>query len=192
MVSNAKYVKSMLKFKHLCIIVGVLLIIFNFRFVKEPNNYELERTFKNAETISNDNNVNYNIHIFYYAWYRNREYDGHFNRWYLEKENEGSVVASRYFPSLGLYSSNDPKVVQQHMKMIKDAGVGVLVLGWVPPSRKDSPNIPLIVTQANVYNLKVALHVLDYANRSIEDLRVHLRGFFKKYKFHRALYKVHY
>lgn len=74
--------------------------------------------------------------------------------------------------------------------MIKDAGVGVVVVGWVPPNRKDAPNLEAIMKYAQQNDLKVALQVLAYENRNVESLRLHLYDFFVRYRHHRSLYKV--
>ena len=69
---------------------------------------------------------NYNVHIFYYPWYRSLEYDGvweHWNHEYLPnwKKNDKRVfptgkhdppadIGANFYPSLGCYSSVDPQV----------------------------------------------------------------------------------
>ena len=84
--------------------------------------------------------VNYNVHIFYYPWYGNPDFDGQYYHWnhpYLphwdKKENakwpKGSHVppddiGANYFPKLGSYSSKDPKVIDQHMQWIQQSGAG--------------------------------------------------------------------
>lgn len=70
--------------------------------------------------------INYNIHVFYYAWYRSMSHDGiwkHWNHQYLPnwKKNdkrrfpEGTHrppadIGANYYPALGCYSSLDPMV----------------------------------------------------------------------------------
>lgn len=70
--------------------------------------------------------LNYNVHIFYYAWYRSQSYDGFWKHWnhdYLPnwKKNDKRVfpdgshqppadIGANYYPSLGCYSSMDPQV----------------------------------------------------------------------------------
>lgn len=69
---------------------------------------------------------NYDVHTFYYPWYRSVEYDKvwkHWNHDYLPnwKKNDRRVfpdgrhqppddIGANYYPSLGCYSSLDPKV----------------------------------------------------------------------------------
>lgn len=84
--------------------------------------------------------VNYNVHIFYYAWYESEAFDGswqHWNHEYIKswKKNDPrdyptgrhsppDDIGSNFYPKLGCYSSRDPKVVAEHMKMIRNAGIG--------------------------------------------------------------------
>lgn len=126
------------------------------------------------------------MHIFYYAWYKNKEKDGDYQRWYLK----GEVLASKFLPTFGLYSSRDETVIDRHMSMIKESGVGVVVVGWVPPNHREAPNWSMIMAAAAKHDLKVTLQILDYENRNVENLKVHLHDFFQKYRFHQAFYKV--
>ena len=84
---------------------------------------------------------NYNVHIFYYPWYGNPETDGkyfHWNHPYLQHwdKNEAKKwprgrhqppddVGSNYYPELGPYSSKAVEVMEEHMKQIRSAGVGM-------------------------------------------------------------------
>ena len=83
---------------------------------------------------------NSNIHIFYYSWFGNPEYDGHWRHWnhqYLPnwKKEDKKVypvgthrppldISSNYYPALGCYSSKDPHIINTHMKQLADANVG--------------------------------------------------------------------
>lgn len=151
---------------------------------------------------------NYNVHIFYYAWYANLEYDGQYRHWnhnYLpnwKRDNRKIYptgyhdppidIGSNYYPLLGCYSSNDPTVINLHMKQIKNSGVGVVVVSWSPPNYKDSPNniMPIIFRYANKHKIKVALHVEPYIGRNPINFLNHLRSFYKLYRNHSALYTI--
>lgn len=76
---------------------------------------------------------NYNIHIFYYAWYRSQTFDGtwkHWNHEYLPnwKKNDRKVypegvhqppadIGANFYPVLGCYSSKDPKVIMYFLSV---------------------------------------------------------------------------
>ncbi|XP_012280514.1 glycoprotein endo-alpha-1,2-mannosidase [Orussus abietinus] len=160
--------------------------------------------------IKNDTIVepNYNIHIFYYAWYRSQAYDGVWKQWnhdYLPnwKKNDKRVfpdgsheppadIGANYYPSLGCYSSTDPQVIDIHMKQLKEAGVGVIVFSWTPPKTMDStdPVLPDVLDAAHRYHLKVAPHIEPYAGRNPINLIEHIRYLFNQYSSHPALYRM--
>lgn len=172
----------------------------------------LSKKFQKPRTVmltkSNHTKPNYNVHIFYYAWYTNLEHDGQYKHWnhnYLpnwKRENRkiyptGSHdppvdIGSNYYPALGCYSSNDPAVINTHMRQIKDAGIGVIAVSWAPPKYKDSPSktLPVLFAEAARHKLKIALHVEPYIGRNPINLLNHLREFYKEYRNHSALYTL--
>lgn len=169
----------------------------------------LSEKLKNTRSIIlNGNYVSYKVHIFYYAWYGNPKFDGQYGHWnhkYLSnwKKDDHKMypngahlppedVGSNYYPFLGCYSSRDPGIINEHMKQIKNAGIGVIVVSWVPPNFTDSPNtlLPTLFQAAASYNVKIALHVEPYLGRNPINLLDHLRIFLKEYAAHPALFKV--
>lgn len=93
--------------------------------------------------VNSNSRPNYNVHIFYYAWYGNLVVDGrwkHWNQQYLpnwKKEDKRvypsghhkptADISSNFYPALGCYSSRDPAVVHKHMKQLKDANIGIFL-----------------------------------------------------------------
>lgn len=87
---------------------------------------------------------NYNVHAFYYAWYGNVAVDGNWSHWnhlFLTnwKKEDKKVyptgrhtppddIGSNFYPLLGPYSSRDPKVIDQHMRWMQQAGIGMILL----------------------------------------------------------------
>ncbi|KAB0802442.1 hypothetical protein PPYR_04628 [Photinus pyralis] len=152
-------------------------------------------------------NPNYNTHIFYYGWYGNTPVDGYYKHWnhtYLPQwEQDGKIypkgshspildIGSNFYPSLGCYSSQDPKVIEMHMKQLREAGVGVIVISWTPPNYTDSPStiLPLLFQYAKLYEIKIALHIEPYFNRNPINLIHHLHPFLSQYGNNVALYRM--
>lgn len=184
---------SKIKCKHVTFTLIIMIVLYNIRSSKTPTDVAEEaeslsfsRTIAAVKPTMRNRFVQ-NVHVFYYAWFRNKQFDGEPWRWYRENT---SAVASKFYPSLGLYSSRDDEVIEQHMRMIKEAGIGVVVVGWVPAYHKDAPNLHVIFRHADNYGLKVTLQILDYEDRRPEGIRTHLYDFFMRYRYHRALYKV--
>lgn len=84
--------------------------------------------------------LNYYLHVFYYSWYGNPQFDGkyiHWNHSVLKhwdprinknnpqgKHNPPDDIGSSFYPELGTYSSRDPAVIETHMKQIYSASIG--------------------------------------------------------------------
>jgi len=157
--------------------------------------------------------VSYNVHVFYYAWYANPKFDGnwlHWNHEYIPNWNKQDTrkyptgthnpnnddIGANFYPQLGCYSSSDDSVISDHMYQIKKAGIGVLVLSWYPPSTADEHGkpvdrlLPKLLDAADKLNLKIALHIEPYQNRSAITLREDLKYVSETYASHKAFYKV--
>ena len=113
--------------------------------IKELNRirmkYNENRHYENFETNKTIFPINYNVHIFYYAWYENLRIDGkweHWNHEYIKnwRKNDKRIyprgrhvppddIGSNYYPKLGCYSSKDVYVINEHMKQISNAGIGL-------------------------------------------------------------------
>ncbi|XP_034940136.1 glycoprotein endo-alpha-1,2-mannosidase-like [Chelonus insularis] len=159
---------------------------------------------KNAK----DFDVNYHVHIFYYPWYRSLSYDGYWKHWnhnYIPnwKKNDKKVypvgthqppadIGTNFYPSLGCYSSNDPQVIDLHMKQLKETGVGVLVVSWIPPNLPDSTDSLMadLLDAAHRYSLKIAPHIEPYPGRNPINLIDHIKYLFERYASHPALHRV--
>ena len=158
-------------------------------------------------------NVSYSAHVFYYAWYANPETDGewlHWNHEYMPNWNKQDTriyptgkhdpdlndIGANFYPQLGCYSSADDNVISNHMEQIRKAGIGVLVLSWYPPSTSDEHGkpvdrlLPKLLDAADQQNLKIALHVEPFHNRTAFSFRACLEYVMKTYADHPALYKV--
>lgn len=166
-------------------------------------------------SINNNNNSailepNYNVHIFYYAWYRSFDYDGiwkHWNHEYLAnwKKNDKRVfpegrhsppadLGSNYYPNLGCYSSLDPRVIDLHMKQLRYAGIGVLVVSWSPTTSNSQDNtdtiLPDLLDAAHRHQLKIAPHIEPYPDRNPINLMENIRYILRRYGSHPALYRM--
>lgn len=91
-------------------------------------------------------NPSYDVHVFYYPWYRSVQFDGEWKHWNHEyipnwKKEDLKVyptgvhkppddIGSNFYPSLGCYSSRDPEVIDIHMKQIYEAGIGKTLLSF--------------------------------------------------------------
>ena len=128
----------------------------------------------NLSLMTNEK-LNYNLHTFYYAWYGNNKIDGKQRHWnhqvlphWSNKEWDnypdfqgGKDIGANFYPELGNYSSNDTNIVQKHMKMIAQAGIGVVTLSWWGENSFEDKNVKMIMDIADSKKIKIILGFID-------------------------------
>ena len=130
------------------------------------------------------------LHTFYYGWYANEEFDGELSHWNHEVMGDpdgkafpgGDDIGANFFPALGNYSSNDPEVVDAHMRMMRRAGIGVVVASWWGPDSFEDRGLPRLMDSAGRHGLKVAFHLEPFPGRDAQTSRDALRYRMEKYK----------
>ncbi|TRY63331.1 hypothetical protein TCAL_00443 [Tigriopus californicus] len=170
------------------------------------------RSQRLASKKKSEDEVSYDIHVFYYGWYTNPSLDGEYSHWnhaYLPNWNQrdhkqyptghhnpvNDDLGSNFYPELGAYSSFDPKIIVEHMKQIKSSGAGVLSVSWYPPGLADENGkpsdslIPTLLDAAQLAGLKVCLHVEPYNNLNVTNFRQFIQYVRDHYWDHPAFYK---
>ncbi len=95
---------------------------------------------------------------FYYPWYGTPDVDGRWAHWGKPDFEKKDIPESLHYPVLGPYSSHDPKVVREHMRMMKSAGItGVIVSWW---GRRDFSDraMPLILEQCEKNGMTATIY----------------------------------
>ncbi|XP_073974179.1 glycoprotein endo-alpha-1,2-mannosidase isoform X2 [Rhodnius prolixus] len=139
---------------------------------------------------------NYNVHIFYYAWYRSPPNDRKLKYWNDERKfiniTDTVPAATNYYPELGFYSSRNETVIRQHMQHLRMSGIGVLLVAWYPSDLDDTSEdiLPLLIDAAANCNLKIALHIKSYSSRDPSHLVKHIKQFIDKFQYHKGLYRM--
>ena len=171
-----------------------------------------QKTESDVTTETTPTTTNYCLQAFYYMWYANETVDKQYYHWnhkFLPHWNKN--IASKYqqgehhppddigasfYPQLGCYSSASPSLIKQHMLYMKEAGIGVVVVSWYPPTQSDDnglspdPLIPRLLDIAHAHGLKVVLHSEPYASRSPSSFRDDLQYIYDHYYQHPALLKA--
>jgi len=149
------------------------------------------------------NPVNYKVHTFYYGWFGNPETDGAYNNWnhhvvphWIDStwNNAGSYpggddIGANFFPETGCYSSNNPKTITRHMKQIRKAGIGVVVISWWGKDSFTDKSVRSYLDIAHKYGLKLAFHI-EPIYKTVDEFKGHLEYIVENYLEHPAFYKV--
>jgi len=105
------------------------------------------------------------VAIFYYPWYSTPVRDGRWAHWYVEHDG-APVLSTPYFPSRGLYSSSNAKIVAAQMREIAAAGVDTVVVSWWGFGSPENDRLELVTQAAQQQGLTVAVHVEPYHART--------------------------
>jgi hypothetical protein len=105
------------------------------------------------------------VAIFYYPWYSTPVRDGGWAHWYVDRDG-APVLSTAYFPSRGLYSSSNAKVVDAQMREIAAAGVDTVVVSWWGFGSPEDARLPLVRQAAARRGLAVAIHLEPYRGRT--------------------------
>ena len=110
-----------------------------------PSSRSTQKATRNASTGRRVPKIGaLGLHAFYYAWYGNPEMDGKWLHWDHEvlkhwggpavnakfptvgsKHKPPQRIGSNYFPELGPYSSRNATVVNEHVQMMAESGIGI-------------------------------------------------------------------
>jgi glycoprotein endo-alpha-1,2-mannosidase len=103
--------------------------------------------------------------IFYYPWYSTPAKDGRWAHWYVEHDG-AHVLSTPFYPTRGLYSSSNRKLVLAQMREIAAAGIGTLVVSWWGFDSPEHDRLLLVEEAATRYGLEVAIHLEPYRGRT--------------------------
>ena len=131
----------------------------------------------------------YKVGAFYYPWYGNPAADGKWIHWTQNNHVPPDDISSDYYPALGAYSSNDPDVVAQHMKWLRQAGIGVIITSWWGQGSREDQVVPLLLSTAEQYGIKVAFHIEPYNGRTPESLVSDIKYLYDRYSGSPAFFR---
>ena len=112
---------------------------------------------------------------FYYPWYGNPATDGHYANWNhpVAVRTEpprsypgGDDIGSNFYPSRGCYSVNDPEVLGEHMRQLRQAGVGVLCASWWGKDTFTDRALPGLFKAAEEAGLLINFHIEPFPGRN--------------------------
>ncbi|MCS6861476.1 MAG: glycoside hydrolase family 99-like domain-containing protein [Abditibacteriales bacterium] len=95
---------------------------------------------------------------FYYGWYGNPTTSGRWVHWEEVDEQNKTIGSSTHYPALGPYDSHDPKVLAQHCRWAKEAGVTGFIVSWWAQNDFHDRGLPLLLEAAQQAGLAVTVY----------------------------------
>ncbi|NQT83583.1 hypothetical protein HQ563_11185 [bacterium] len=136
-------------------------------------------------------NVPREVLAFYYPWYGTPDLDGNWVHWGKPDFEKKDLPASLNYPILGPYSSHDPKIVKEHMRMMKDAGVTGVVVSWWGQRDFTDRAMPLILQQCASHGMKATVYYERVPKLNDPATAVADFNYIKKqYGSHRAFLRI--
>lgn len=117
---------------------------------------------------------------FYYPWFGNPEKDGRYANWNhaVAVRNEsprafpgGDDIGANFYPALGCYSSNDPELLREHMRQLRQAGVGVVCVSWWGKDTFTGRALPDLFKAAEAAGIKINFHLEPFGGRNAATTR---------------------
>lgn len=158
-------------------------------------------TFSEIKAQDKHPDLNYRAFCFYYNWYGNPQNDGQYLHWahpVLKKNASdtssgyfegGKNIGANYYPQLGTYSNSDKRIIAQHMRMLQQAGIGVIVVTWWNKGDFMDKTVPLILDEAAKKKIKVCFHIEPFPGRNAATTKSAIEYLVDTYGKHPAFFR---
>jgi hypothetical protein len=110
------------------------------------------------------------VSAFYYPWFGTTGVDGSFAHWSQYGHLPPNDISSVYYPALGVYSSDDPAVLDDQMTEIKRAGIDEIAVSWWGRGSQEDKRLPSVIAAARARGIGVAIHIEPYAGRTVASV----------------------
>jgi hypothetical protein len=95
---------------------------------------------------------------FYYGWYGNPQTSQRWVHWKDVDEAAHKIGSSTHWPVLGAYDSHDPKVIEQHCRWAKEAGLTGFIVSWWAQGDFHDQGLPPLLEAAARHGLAVTVY----------------------------------
>ncbi|CRK91930.1 CLUMA_CG005548, isoform A [Clunio marinus] len=149
-------------------------------------------TFTMDEDLIIHNKTVSNIQIFYYLPVK----------WFKAENQSIFQLDTVFYPKRGLYNYSTieaaKKILKEHFEEIRLCGIGVIILHWEPNNSELNDLLPIVFHLLSDMNknsrqnqLKLAIQIGDYEDRTIESIRNNLKFFVDNYTTNPNFFKVY-
>ncbi|KAB8160225.1 alpha-mannosidase [Streptomyces sp. 3MP-14] len=129
------------------------------------------------------------VHLFYYPWYGSPAVHGSWRHWQQGGHQPPESVGADFYPLLGAYDAGDEEVVAQHMRWVRQAGVGVVATTWWGQGSYEDQRVPLLLDVAAEHGVAVAWHLEPYEERTALSTVDDIAYINERYGGHPAFYR---
>lgn len=110
------------------------------------------------------------VSAFYYPWFATMPEDGTYAHWAQDDADPPNDIPSVYYPELGVYSSDNPTVLDTQMAEIRGAGINQLAVSWWGRGSPEDQRLPDVIAAAKLQDIAVAVHIEDYPGRTVASV----------------------
>lgn len=96
---------------------------------------------------------------FYYPWYGTPQRSGRWFHWQGPNGEAPRQSPTVNMPSLGLYDSHDPEVIDTHAKQMAAAGITATVVSWWGPGSFEDRALPDILARFHAKGIAVTVYL---------------------------------
>jgi glycoprotein endo-alpha-1,2-mannosidase len=141
------------------------------------------------------------VHAYYYPWYGNPQVDGRYANWNhavavrngpARQFPGGDDIGANFYPALGCYSVNDPRIVETHMQQLRRARVGVISVSWWGRDSFTARALPELFRIAEKHGIQINFHIephLGAGKRTARQVREAIVYLIDTYGDSPALYR---
>jgi glycoprotein endo-alpha-1,2-mannosidase len=104
------------------------------------------------------NQVPRQVLAFYYGWYGREPRTGSWIHWAGVDDGARAIANATHFPRLGPYDSHDGKLVEQHCRWAKEAGITGFIVSWWRRGDFQDRGMPLMLDTAHRLGLSVTIY----------------------------------
>lgn len=90
------------------------------------------------------------------------------------RPNDEQIINVAFYPKRKLYNTTET-IIREHFNDIQNCGIGVVTLVWHPTFHEGL--LRAIFKTAAIHNLKIAIEILEYPERTIESIRNNIKYF---------------
>jgi glycoprotein endo-alpha-1,2-mannosidase len=95
---------------------------------------------------------------FYYGWYGRASATDSWVHWVDADEAAGRIGNAAHYPTLGAYDSHDPRVIDQHFRWAKTAGITGFIVSWWGRDDFQDRGMPILLETARRFGLGISIY----------------------------------